>query len=193
MRQGTSGSNSQSLQKMLNKIRQAERDTGTNKSGQSGMGKMGQSKTGGNCPGGDCSGNGVTPGKDLQASDPRGAVGGGPGLGPRNNATGSKNGGGVSDQKSKRTGDKRRWEDVWSDRLPAPRKKIDRVEGKYQDDGEMEQLPTKTEAKGGPVKTPYYEVYESYQKDAEDAVNKETVPPAYKQPVKDYFESIKPQ
>jgi hypothetical protein len=92
----------------------------------------------------------------------------------------------------KRTGDKRRWEDVWSDRLPATRKKIDRVQGKYSDDGEMEQLPTKTEAKGGPVKTPYYEVYESYKKDAEDAVNKDTVPPAYKQPVKDYFESIKP-
>lgn len=134
----------------------------------------------------------MTPGKDLKPSDPHNAVGGGAGLGPRNHALGNKQGGGVSNQKSNRTGDKRRWEDVWSDRVPATRKKIDRVTGKYSDNGEMEQLPTKTEAKGGPVKTPYYEVYESYKKDAEDAVTKETVPPAYKQPVKDYFESIKP-
>ena len=100
--------------------------------------------------------------------------------------------GGVSNIKSKKTGDKRRWADVWSDRVPATRKKIDRVQGKYGEEGETEQLPTQQEAKGGPVKTPYYEVYESYKKDAEDAVNKESVPPAYKQPVKDYFESIKP-
>lgn len=38
MRQGGSSSNSQQLQKMLNKIRQAERDTGTNGSGQAGQG-----------------------------------------------------------------------------------------------------------------------------------------------------------
>jgi hypothetical protein len=53
-------------------------------------------------------------------------------------------------------------------------------------------MPTKGEAKGGQVKTPYYEVYESYKRDAEEAVGRESVPPAYKQPVKDYFESIKP-
>ena len=94
MRQNGSSSNSQQLQKMLNKIRQAERDTGTNGGGQSGMGKMGKMGQGnGNCPGGDC-GNGVIPGKDLKANDPRGAVGGGAGLGPRNNATGSKSGSG---------------------------------------------------------------------------------------------------
>jgi hypothetical protein len=56
----------------------------------------------------------------------------------------------------------------------------------------MQQLPTRTEAKGGPVKTPYYDVYESYRKDAEDAVSKDAVPPAYKAPVKEYFDEIKP-
>jgi hypothetical protein len=189
MRQSGSASNSQSLQKMLNKIREAENGTGSSgQSGAPGLAKLGQ----GNCPGGNCNGKTMTPGKDLKSSDPHGPVQGGAGLGPRNHAMGSKSGGGVSDKKSKRTGDKRRWEDVWSDRVPATHKKIDRVQGKYSDEGEMEQLPTKTEAKGGPVKTPYYEVYESYKKDAEDAVEKETVPPAYKQPVKDYFESIKP-
>jgi hypothetical protein len=190
MRQGNAA-NSKNLQKMLNKIREAENGTGSGGDKQF-DGKM---KPGnGNCKGGDCYGEGqqMTPGKDLKSSDPHGAVQGGAGLGPRNNATGSQSGGGVSDKKSKRTGDKRRWEDVWSDRVPATRKKIDRVQGKYGEEGETEQLPTRTEAKGGSAKTPYYEVYESYNKDAEDAVNKEKVPPAYKQPVKDYFESIKP-
>ena len=76
--------------------------------------------------------------------------------------------------------------------MPKPRAKIDRVTGKYGSEGEVEQLPTRTEAQGGPVQTPYYEVYESYKKDAEDAIAKEAVPPAYKQPVKEYFESLKP-
>lgn len=188
MRQGNSA-NSQNLQKMLGKIREAEQGTGSNSGKQFG----GQPKPGnGNCPGGDCNGQSMTPGKDLKSSDPHGISKGGAGLGPRNNSKGVGSGG-VSDIKSKRTGDKRRWADVWSDRVPATRKKIDRVQGKYGDEGETEQLPTREEAKGGPVKTPYYEVYESYQKDAEDAVNKESVPPAYKQPVKDYFESIKPE
>jgi hypothetical protein len=189
MRQG-SAANSKNLQKMLSKIREAEAGTGSGGDKQF-DGKM--IKPGnGNCQGGDCDGQMMTPGKDLKSNDPHGAVKGGAGLGPRNNATGSASGGGVSDKKSKRTGDKRRWEDVWSDRVPATRKKIDRIQGKYGEEGETEQLPTKTEAKGGSAQTPYYEVYESYNKDAEDAVNKEKVPPAYKQPVKDYFESIKP-
>jgi hypothetical protein len=189
MRQG-GAANSKNLQKMLDKIREAEAQSGTAGDKQF-NGKM--TKPGnGDCKGGDCDGQGVTPGKDLKSNDPHGPVKGGAGLGPRNNAKGSASGGGVSDKKSKRTGDKRRWEDVWSDRVPATRKKIDRVQGKYGEEGETEQLPTKTEAKGGPVKTPYYEVYESYNKDAEDAVSKEKIPPAYKQPVKDYFESIKP-
>ncbi|HVF10229.1 MAG TPA: hypothetical protein VNA16_05470 [Abditibacteriaceae bacterium] len=94
--------------------------------------------------------------------------------------------------KTKSVNDKRRWEDVWSDRLPKTRKKIERIKGKWGNEGETEQLPTRGEAQSGPVKTPYYEVYESYKKDAEDAVSKETIPPAYKQPVKDYFDSLKP-
>jgi hypothetical protein len=100
-------------------------------------------------------------------------------------------GGGVSNQKSKRTGDQRRWEDEWAANLPRVHKQLDRIHGKYGPNGEVEQLPTRTEAKGGSASTPYYDVYESYKKDAEDAISKEAVPPAYKQPVKDYFESLK--
>jgi hypothetical protein len=125
-------------------------------------------------------------------TDPTGAVGGGAGLGPRNNASGVNKGGGVSKQKSKRTGDQRRWQDVWTDRLPKTRKNIDRITGKLGDSGEMEQLPTKTELKGGSARTPYYDVYESYKKTQKTPVAKDAVPPAYKQPVKDYFESLKP-
>ena len=185
---GSSGSNSQNLQDMMSKLRDAENQTGSNGQ-QYGMGRPGQGPSG-------MSGQGqmgrVTPGKDLRATDPRGQVQGGAGLGPRNNAQGVQSGGGVSDKKSTRTGDKRRYEDVWSDRLPKTRKKIDRIQGKWGGNGEVEQMPTKGEAKGGQVKTPYYEVYESYKSDAEEAVGRDSVPPAYKQPVKDYFESIKP-
>ncbi|HEX9995592.1 MAG TPA: hypothetical protein VGB45_00490 [Abditibacterium sp.] len=189
----SSGSNSQNLQDMMNKLRDAENQTGSNGGQQSGQGKPSQSGQGGqNGTPGDGKMQGVTPGKDIQPSDPRGQVGGGPGLGPRNNAQGVQSGGGVSKLKSKRTGDKRRYQDIWSDRLPKTRKKIDRVTGKWGDSGEVEQMPTRGEGKGGQVKTPYYEVYESYKRDAEDAVGRESVPPAYKQPVKDYFESIKP-
>lgn len=125
-------------------------------------------------------------------TDPTSADGGA-GLGRRDHISGAQQkGGGVSDKKSQRTGDKRRWSDVWSDRLPKTRQKIDRITGKMGSDGDVEQLPTKTEGTDSPVKTPYYDVYESYKKDAEDAISKESVPPAYKEPVKEYFESLKP-
>jgi hypothetical protein len=185
---GQSGGNSQNLQKMLDKIKEAEKNAGQNSGQGQGQGQ-GQGEGSGQ---GENSGQSVTPGKDLKPTDPHGAVGGGPGLGSRNNAQGVQSGGGVSKLKAKRTGDKRRWQDVWTDRLPKTRKNIDRITGKLGDSGEMEQLPTKTEAKGGSARTPYYNVYESYKKDAEDAVAKDAVPPAYKQPVKNYFESLKP-
>ncbi len=206
LRQGqANGQNGQGLQDMLSKMREAENQTGSNGGQpfgnvtptQGGGGGGGQQfgnvtpKEGGACKGGDCRGV-VKPGKDLKATNPDGLVSGGAGLGPRNNAQGIKTGGGVSKSKSLRTGDKRRYEDVWSDRLPKTRAKIDRVTGKWGGSGEIEQMPTKGEGKGGQVKTPYYEVYESYKRDAEEAVGRESVPPAYKQPVKDYFESIKP-
>ena len=144
---------------MLDKIKEAERNTG----GNSGQGQQ-QGQGSGQGQQGENAGQSVTPGKDLQPTDPHGAVGGGAGLGSRKNAQGSQSGGGVSKLKAKRTGDKRRWQDVWTDRLPKTRQKIDRITGKLGDSGEMQQLPTKTEAKGGTATTPYYNVYESYKK-----------------------------
>ncbi|RYX83730.1 hypothetical protein EON83_13215 [bacterium] len=190
LRQGTgSGGGSSNLRDMMNNLRQAE--NGANGGSASGKGSVNPKMGQGECPGGDCRGL-ATPGKDLMSSDPRGLVGGGAGLGPRSHAQGVKSGGGVSKQKSTRTGDMRRYEDVWSDRMPKPHSKIDRVKGKWGGSGEVEQLPTRGDGKGGQAHTPYYDVYESYKRDAEDAVGRESVPPAYKAPVKDYFESIKP-
>lgn len=186
---GTMG-NSQGMQDMLKKIEQAEKDTGQN-NGQQGDGKSGGK--GGQGQSGQGQGQAMTPGKDLQPTDPTQSTGGGPGLGPRGNIQGGqKSGGGVSRMKTNRTGDKRHWADEWSDRLPKTRKKLDRITGKMGSSGEVEQLPTRTEAKGGQVNTPYYDVYENSRKDAEDAVSREQVPPALKQPVKDYFDSLKP-
>ena len=184
LRQGSGGAGSGDMKEMLDKLAQAE-------AGASGQGKPGTmgSPGMGNCPGGDC-GNMVTPGKDLKATNPNGIVGGGPGLGPRNNAQGVGKGGGVSDKKSKRTGDKRRYEDAWTDQLTATQKKLSKIKGKWGGSGEVEQLPTKGEGKGGQASTPLYDVEQSYKKDAEDAVSRESVPPAYKQPVKDYFDTF---
>ena len=187
LRQGQGGG-SGNMGEMLDKLRQAE-------NGANGQGQMGQgnSSAGGRTFGSKGEmGNMITPGKDLKPTDPHGMVGGGPGLGPRNNAQGVNSGGGVSDKKSRRTGDKRRYQDAWADQLPATQKQLSKIKGKWGGGGEVEQLPTKGEAKGGQATTPLYDTYQSYKKDAEDAVSREVVPPAYKEPVKDYFESIKP-
>ena len=186
LRQGN-GSGSGNMKEMLDKLKQAE--NGANGNGNT-PGKMGNSPgSGGSGFNGDTRGM-VTPGKDLKPTNPNGMVGGGAGLGPRNNAKGVQSGGGVSDKKSKRTGDKRRYEDAWTDQLTATQKKLSKIKGKWGGSGEVEQLPTKGEGKGGQASTPLYDVSESYRKDAEDAVNRESVPPAYKAPVKEYFDTF---
>ncbi len=39
---------------------------------------------------------------------------------------------------------------------------------------------------------PYFKVYDSAKKEAEEALAKEQIPHAYKKQVKDYFESLNP-
>ena len=58
--------------------------------------------------------------------------------------------------------------------------------------GEAEQWQTQGEVRGGTARTPYYDVYESYKRDAEDAIARENVPPAYRDSVKEYFDRVKP-
>jgi hypothetical protein len=134
----------------------------------------------------------ASPRQRPHAHRPTGSVGGGAGLGPRNNATGVNKGGGVSNQKSKRTGDQRRWQDVWTDRLPKTRKNIDRITGKLGDSGEMEQLPPRPSSRRQRAHARTTTFTKATRKTRKDAVAKDAVPPAYKQPVKDYFESLKP-
>ena len=40
--------------------------------------------------------------------------------------------------------------------------------------------------------TPYFQAYVSSRKQAENSLNKENIPVAYKKQVRDYFDSIKP-
>lgn len=209
---GNSSNNDQVVRDMMKKIQEAEGNgqPGDGQQGQSGQGQQGESqqeqgqgqgknnKNNGNGQSGSGEGqgdgrSGVTPGKDLKATDPKTGTQGGAGLGPRNKVQGgNQSGGGVSKLRSNKSNDDRRWEDVWSDRLPETQKKSTRVKGKMGNDGESERLQTKTQAKGGAAKTPYYDVYESYRRDAEDAISREDVPPAYQAPVKEYFDSINP-
>ncbi len=209
---GNSSSNDQAARDMMKKIQEAEgsgqpgqsqQGQGQNGQGQEGEGQPGQGqgkgKDGkGDGPSGSGEGQGdsrqgVSPGKDLKATDPNQSGPGGAGLGPRNNVKGGVGKGGeLSKLRSNKSDDDRRWQDVWSDRLPETQKKSTRIKGKMGNDGESERLQTKTEAKGGGAKTPYYDVYESYRRDAEDAISREDVPPAYQAPVKEYFDSIKP-
>jgi hypothetical protein len=53
-----------------------------------------------------------------------------------------------------------------------------------------------SQVRGAPERSgasrPYYEVYSSYQRAAEEALSREEVPPAYKKHVRDYFDSLRP-
>jgi hypothetical protein len=195
--QGQQGQSGQNGQQGGNGKGQAQ--NGKNGKGQNGQGNPGS----GNNRGGTGTGRGgddgtgrqtVTPGGDLRPSDPNKGTGGGAGLGPRSKIKGSQGGGGgISKQRAAKSNDSRRWADVWSDRIPDARKKIDRVKGKMTEDGQAEKLETRGEARGGVARTPYYDVYPSYKREAEDAIARENVPPAYRDSVKQYFDRIKPE
>jgi hypothetical protein len=45
----------------------------------------------------------------------------------------------------------------------------------------------------GKAKVPYYQVYSDYRKAAEHALDREDVPGPYRQRVRTYFESLKPE
>lgn len=99
--------------------------------------------------------------------------------------------------------------------MPATGPKRDRLEYRAQQDKDTARLNVKggkfTQVPGianGPGETPVfvtrgapeavlsetpsYEVYIQYRRAAESALQRETVPPEYRQPVKRYFDSIKP-
>ncbi len=58
--------------------------------------------------------------------------------------------------------------------------------------GEMPAFVTRGAPDAMPSNAPSVEVYLQYRRAAESALQRETVPPEYRQPVKRYFDSIKP-
>jgi hypothetical protein len=78
-------------------------------------------------------------------------------------------------------------------KLEGTQTKNTQVKGNIDGKGNMPY----TDVDGKPVAqsayTPYDNVYSSYEKTAEEALNKEEIPKGYKKYVKDYFESIKPK
>jgi hypothetical protein len=56
--------------------------------------------------------------------------------------------------------------------------------------GRMDYNPFQSTPDGGQAAAPYYDVWGSYERAMEDAISREDVPPAYRQHVREYFESL---
>lgn len=70
--------------------------------------------------------------------------------------------------------------------------KIDPVKGKMGKDGEVNPIgEVRLPPQAGTSAMPKFSVTPSERKAAEDAIAKEPVPPAYRQHVRDYFDSLK--
>lgn len=67
-----------------------------------------------------------------------------------------------------------------------------RVTGKRSGPSLDVQLTTKGDPEATQSATPYYEVYQKSRKAAETTLDKENIPAAYKEQVKEYFDSIRP-
>ncbi len=64
--------------------------------------------------------------------------------------------------------------------------------GQRGKDGTELHIPSTGDAEPFKSNSPYYQVYQSSKKQAENTLNKENIPATYKKQVKDYFDSIKP-
>jgi hypothetical protein len=53
-------------------------------------------------------------------------------------------------------------------------------------------VPVRGAPERQPAMAPYYEVYEAYARDAEQALAREDIPRAYERQVREYFRSIQP-
>ncbi len=85
------------------------------------------------------------------------------------------------------------WAEAWAEKLPKSKQKASGVKGQMNRQGDMmlmneqKQLPQASQAH-----SPYFRVYDSAKKEAEEALAKEQIPHAYQKQVKDYFESLNP-
>jgi len=58
--------------------------------------------------------------------------------------------------------------------------------------GREQSTPVRAAPERQASQAPYYEVYEAYAKEAEDAMAREDIPRPYERQVRDYFRSIQP-
>lgn len=77
-------------------------------------------------------------------------------------------------------------------RLNVKGGKLTHVPGVASGPGETPAFVTRGAPDVVPSSAPSVEVYLQYRRAAESALQRETVPPEYRQPVKRYFDSIKP-
>lgn len=56
--------------------------------------------------------------------------------------------------------------------------------------GEMGTRPTRTAPGRAPAESPYYEVYEAYERAAAEALAKEEIPAEYRRHVREYFDAL---
>jgi hypothetical protein len=76
---------------------------------------------------------------------------------------------------------------------PTPSKKIDTMIAGQKGKGEQLIIPYRGAPDRADPKAAWYETYPSARRAAEDALNKEHIPPGHQQQVKEYFEAIQPQ
>jgi hypothetical protein len=76
---------------------------------------------------------------------------------------------------------------------PTPGKKIDTMIAGQKGKGEQLIIPYRGAPDTADPKAAWYETYPSARRAAEDALNKERIPPGHQKQVKEYFEAIQPQ
>lgn len=68
----------------------------------------------------------------------------------------------------------------------------ERVSGQKNEGGRELTTPVRGAPEKQPSMAPYYEVYEAYATDAEEALNREDIPRSHERQVREYFKSIQP-
>jgi hypothetical protein len=76
---------------------------------------------------------------------------------------------------------------------PTPGKRVDTMIQGQKGKGEQLVMPYRGVPDPADPRASWYETYPSAKRAAEDALNKERIPPGHQKQVKEYFEAIQPQ
>lgn len=90
-----------------------------------------------------------------------------------------------------RPGKRSRFEQVYAPERVASNRLDTQVRGK-RGKGKSDYSTVRGAPEQSSAARPYYEVYSTYQRTAEEALAREDVPAAYKKHVRDYFDSLRP-